>query len=169
MAAALDGGTQVISFMLNFAVFGASGSTHNFPQWWGNGMYCYLARHRPARYLVYVAWQVTDVDCPPCAQTSTCPPTDAPRLRTRTACLYQRSSLLHTRTVELYRNSLALLPRALSPVQRTNTHDHNGSFGFFARATRCLDAADENREFEARRLRASRSCRHDTADCLEQR
>ncbi|EJF61684.1 OPT oligopeptide transporter [Dichomitus squalens LYAD-421 SS1] len=36
VAAALDGGTQVISFMLNFAVFGASGNAHSFPQWWGN-------------------------------------------------------------------------------------------------------------------------------------
>ncbi|KAI0784380.1 OPT oligopeptide transporter [Abortiporus biennis] len=36
VAAALDGGTQVISFILNFAVFGASGTAHNFPQWWGN-------------------------------------------------------------------------------------------------------------------------------------
>lgn len=37
MAAALDGGTQVISFILNFAVFGASGTAHSFPDWWGNG------------------------------------------------------------------------------------------------------------------------------------
>ena len=37
VAAALDGGTQVISFILNFAVFGASGNAYNFPQWWGNG------------------------------------------------------------------------------------------------------------------------------------
>lgn len=54
VAAALDGGTQVISFMLNFvsdinadlsrlrsfvvqAVFGASGTPHSFPSWWGNG------------------------------------------------------------------------------------------------------------------------------------
>ena len=37
VAAALDGGTQVISFILNFAVFGASGNAHNFPEWWGNG------------------------------------------------------------------------------------------------------------------------------------
>ena len=36
MAAALDGGTQVISFILNFAVFGASGTAHAFPNWWGN-------------------------------------------------------------------------------------------------------------------------------------
>ena len=39
VAAALDGGTQVISFILNFAVFGASGVAHNFPQWWGNGAF----------------------------------------------------------------------------------------------------------------------------------
>jgi len=36
VAAALDGGTQVISFILNFAVFGASGTAHPFPSWWGN-------------------------------------------------------------------------------------------------------------------------------------
>ncbi|EMD32181.1 hypothetical protein CERSUDRAFT_126869 [Gelatoporia subvermispora B] len=36
VAAALDGGTQIISFILNFAVFGASGTAHTFPQWWGN-------------------------------------------------------------------------------------------------------------------------------------
>ena len=36
VAAALDGGTQVISFILNFAVFGASGTSHLFPNWWGN-------------------------------------------------------------------------------------------------------------------------------------
>ncbi|THH31057.1 hypothetical protein EUX98_g3142 [Antrodiella citrinella] len=36
VAAALDGGTQVISFLLNFAVFGASGVGHPFPTWWGN-------------------------------------------------------------------------------------------------------------------------------------
>ncbi|KAI0333608.1 OPT oligopeptide transporter [Cubamyces sp. BRFM 1775] len=38
MAAALDGGTQVISFILNFAVFGASGTAHSFPDWWGNDL-----------------------------------------------------------------------------------------------------------------------------------
>ncbi|KAF7799543.1 hypothetical protein EIP86_010780 [Pleurotus ostreatoroseus] len=37
VAAALDGGTQVISFILNFAVFGAAGTAHSFPEWWGNG------------------------------------------------------------------------------------------------------------------------------------
>lgn len=36
VSAALDGGTQVISFILNFAVFGASGTAHAFPIWWGN-------------------------------------------------------------------------------------------------------------------------------------
>ena len=36
VAAALDGGTQVISFILNFAVFGASGTPHLFKEWWGN-------------------------------------------------------------------------------------------------------------------------------------
>ncbi|KIY66395.1 OPT superfamily oligopeptide transporter [Cylindrobasidium torrendii FP15055 ss-10] len=36
VAGALDGGTQVISFILNLAVFGAVGTAHNFPEWWGN-------------------------------------------------------------------------------------------------------------------------------------
>ncbi|KIY50516.1 OPT superfamily oligopeptide transporter [Fistulina hepatica ATCC 64428] len=36
VAGALDGGTQVISFILNLAVFGAVGSEHYFPNWWGN-------------------------------------------------------------------------------------------------------------------------------------
>ncbi|CDZ98289.1 Sexual differentiation process protein ISP4 [Phaffia rhodozyma] len=36
VSGAMDGGTQVISFILNFAVFGASGTAHAFPTWWGN-------------------------------------------------------------------------------------------------------------------------------------
>jgi hypothetical protein len=32
---ALDGGTQVMVFILSFAVAGASGKAHPFPQWWG--------------------------------------------------------------------------------------------------------------------------------------
>ncbi|KAF8893178.1 OPT oligopeptide transporter protein-domain-containing protein [Gymnopilus junonius] len=36
MSAALDGGSQVILFVLSFAVFGASGSAVAFPTWWGN-------------------------------------------------------------------------------------------------------------------------------------
>ena len=56
VAAGLDGGTQVISFILNFvrtfrrpnrlssshlvqAVFGAAGTAHPFPEWWGNGQH----------------------------------------------------------------------------------------------------------------------------------
>ncbi|KII92275.1 hypothetical protein PLICRDRAFT_50693 [Plicaturopsis crispa FD-325 SS-3] len=42
LAAALDGGTQVMVFILSFAVQGASGDSHLFPQWWGanqNGNY----------------------------------------------------------------------------------------------------------------------------------
>lgn len=35
LAAALDGGTQVMVFLLSFAVEGASGKSHLFPQWWG--------------------------------------------------------------------------------------------------------------------------------------
>ena len=32
---ALDGGTQVMVFILSFAVQGAAGTSHLFPQWWG--------------------------------------------------------------------------------------------------------------------------------------
>ncbi|KAK7016289.1 OPT superfamily oligopeptide transporter [Favolaschia claudopus] len=42
IAAALDGGTQVMVFILSFAVQGAAGTSHLFPQWWGanqNGNY----------------------------------------------------------------------------------------------------------------------------------
>ncbi|KZT10438.1 OPT oligopeptide transporter [Laetiporus sulphureus 93-53] len=35
-SAALDGGAQVIIFILSFAVFGASGNEVDFPYWWGN-------------------------------------------------------------------------------------------------------------------------------------
>nr|AGA20382.1 oligopeptide transporter 11 [Phanerodontia chrysosporium] len=35
-SAALDGGSQVIMFILSFAVFGASGRAVDFPNWWGN-------------------------------------------------------------------------------------------------------------------------------------
>ncbi|KAH9855640.1 OPT oligopeptide transporter [Lenzites betulinus] len=35
-SAALDGGSQVILFILSFAVFGASGNAVAFPNWWGN-------------------------------------------------------------------------------------------------------------------------------------
>ncbi|KIY66394.1 OPT superfamily oligopeptide transporter [Cylindrobasidium torrendii FP15055 ss-10] len=38
VAGALDGGTQVISFILNLAVFGAVGTPHLFPEWWGNDL-----------------------------------------------------------------------------------------------------------------------------------
>jgi len=36
LSGALDGGTQVISFFLNFALFGAAGTAYAFPTWWGN-------------------------------------------------------------------------------------------------------------------------------------
>jgi hypothetical protein len=36
VSAALDGGTQVIVFILSFAVFGASGKEHTFPVWGGS-------------------------------------------------------------------------------------------------------------------------------------
>ncbi|KZV71079.1 OPT superfamily oligopeptide transporter [Peniophora sp. CONT] len=42
LASALDGGTQVMVFILSFAVQGAAGTSHLFPQWWGanqNGNY----------------------------------------------------------------------------------------------------------------------------------
>ncbi|OJA20503.1 hypothetical protein AZE42_11975 [Rhizopogon vesiculosus] len=35
VGAALDGGTQVIVFILSFAVQGAGGTSHLFPEWWG--------------------------------------------------------------------------------------------------------------------------------------
>jgi len=35
LGAALDGGTQVMVFILSFAVQGAAGTSHLFPQWWG--------------------------------------------------------------------------------------------------------------------------------------
>ncbi|KAI0266794.1 OPT oligopeptide transporter [Gloeopeniophorella convolvens] len=35
-SAALDGGSQVIIFILSFAVFGAGGKAVDFPNWWGN-------------------------------------------------------------------------------------------------------------------------------------
>ena len=54
VAAALDGGTQVISFILNFAVFGASGMANNFPQWWGNGA-------SPSGSFMCLSYTLTDV------------------------------------------------------------------------------------------------------------
>ncbi|KAI0046405.1 OPT superfamily oligopeptide transporter [Auriscalpium vulgare] len=36
VSGAIDGGTQVMIFILSFAVFGASGTAHDFPTWWGN-------------------------------------------------------------------------------------------------------------------------------------
>ena len=35
-SAALDGGSAVIFFILNFAVFGAARDAVAFPTWWGN-------------------------------------------------------------------------------------------------------------------------------------
>ncbi|KAH9007997.1 OPT oligopeptide transporter protein-domain-containing protein [Lactarius pseudohatsudake] len=35
LGAALDGGTQVMVFVLSFAVQGAAGTSHLFPRWWG--------------------------------------------------------------------------------------------------------------------------------------
>jgi hypothetical protein len=35
VGAALDGGTQVMVFILSFAVQGAGGTSHPFPTWWG--------------------------------------------------------------------------------------------------------------------------------------
>lgn len=35
-SAALDGGSSIIYFILNFVVFGASGNAISFPTWWGN-------------------------------------------------------------------------------------------------------------------------------------
>lgn len=38
VAAALDGGTQIVVFILNFALFGAAGHPVAFPNWWGNDL-----------------------------------------------------------------------------------------------------------------------------------
>ncbi|KAF8833285.1 OPT superfamily oligopeptide transporter [Paxillus ammoniavirescens] len=47
VGAALDGGTQVMVFILSFAVQGAAGTAHLFPAWWGanqNGNYDHCMR-----------------------------------------------------------------------------------------------------------------------------
>ncbi|KAF1986665.1 OPT superfamily oligopeptide transporter [Aulographum hederae CBS 113979] len=48
LSAALDGGTQVVVFILTFAVFGGAGKEVNFPPYWGNnfqqGNYDYCLR-----------------------------------------------------------------------------------------------------------------------------
>jgi hypothetical protein len=36
IGAAMDGGSQIVIFILSFAVFGASGTEHPFPTWWGS-------------------------------------------------------------------------------------------------------------------------------------
>ncbi|KAI1097469.1 putative OPT peptide transporter Mtd1 [Jackrogersella minutella] len=36
IGAGLDGGSQLVIFILSFAVFGASGKAYPFPTWWGN-------------------------------------------------------------------------------------------------------------------------------------
>ncbi|KAF8309084.1 OPT superfamily oligopeptide transporter [Clavulina sp. PMI_390] len=36
LGGAMDGGAQVLVFILSFAVYGASGTSHPFPDWWGN-------------------------------------------------------------------------------------------------------------------------------------
>ncbi|KAF7553299.1 hypothetical protein G7046_g7138 [Stylonectria norvegica] len=36
IGAAMDGGSQIVIFILSFAVFGASGTERPFPTWWGN-------------------------------------------------------------------------------------------------------------------------------------
>ncbi|OJJ42147.1 hypothetical protein ASPZODRAFT_77574 [Penicilliopsis zonata CBS 506.65] len=36
IGAAMDGGSQIVIFILSFAVFGASGRERAFPTWWGN-------------------------------------------------------------------------------------------------------------------------------------
>ncbi|RDW63662.1 hypothetical protein BP6252_11207 [Coleophoma cylindrospora] len=38
VSAGMDGGTQVMVFLLSFAVAGASGVARPFPQWWGNNI-----------------------------------------------------------------------------------------------------------------------------------
>jgi hypothetical protein len=36
IAGAFDGASLTVLFILSFAVFGAAGTAHNFPTWWGN-------------------------------------------------------------------------------------------------------------------------------------
>ncbi|KAH9833309.1 OPT oligopeptide transporter [Rhodofomes roseus] len=36
IASAMDAGTQIVIFILNFAIFGAAGNAVAFPEWWGN-------------------------------------------------------------------------------------------------------------------------------------
>jgi uncharacterized membrane protein YvlD (DUF360 family) len=38
VTAAIGGGVQIIVFILTFAVFGGSGTAHQFPIWWGNNI-----------------------------------------------------------------------------------------------------------------------------------
>ncbi|KAJ5676553.1 uncharacterized protein N7477_002186 [Penicillium maclennaniae] len=38
VAAAFDGGSLMVLFILSFAVFGAGGISHPFPSWWGNNV-----------------------------------------------------------------------------------------------------------------------------------
>jgi hypothetical protein len=38
VSAGMDGGTQVMVFLLSFAVAGASGVERPFPMWWGNNL-----------------------------------------------------------------------------------------------------------------------------------
>ena len=38
LCAGLDGGTQVVVFIMTFVFFGASGKPINFPAYWGNNV-----------------------------------------------------------------------------------------------------------------------------------
>ena len=77
----MDGGTQVISFILNFAVFGASGTAHNFPNWGGNGTSRFL-------HSVFTVLLISSTRTPRLPQTSACLPIAALCRRTNVPYMY---------------------------------------------------------------------------------
>lgn len=87
VAGALDGGTQVISFILNLAVFGAVGNAHAFPEWWGNDLSAYpLPSHR---FLSTWHCRHLRANTVP-AREQTTPPTGVSRLQAKSSCLHVR-------------------------------------------------------------------------------
>ncbi|CAA7267213.1 unnamed protein product [Cyclocybe aegerita] len=67
LSAALDGGSQVILFILSFAVFGASGNEVPFPSWWGNSATLSVDRSATRINISSVFWPPPD-SCSPQAQ-----------------------------------------------------------------------------------------------------
>ncbi|EAW11017.1 OPT family oligopeptide transporter [Aspergillus clavatus NRRL 1] len=59
IGAAMDGGSQIVIFILSFAVFGASGTEHPFPTWWGN------PAGNPDHYSrIHMLYDSNDWECP---------------------------------------------------------------------------------------------------------